>query len=290
MAGLGGLPRVVTHTAHTRTPWDRGIETLQKSLYWTCREPHRCCVGDLVPLTRLSLRYLCEGVCGTFFPPSSLIRPSYYSETSSGAQDFPEKKSQILALGVIHKLAPACHPGPSPTTPPLFLLEGTSFAPDLPDYCLCSITTLWVRTHVFIYSQSLSSHTAPNPAVVTLPLFVYQRSSSARALWLPHHLSFGISMVSSFTCNGSQFCASDAPCLRPGAHRKPFLTIESSAPWGQDRWLSTPLPVPHTVVGADWVHWDGARWSCICWLRLISSTENENCCHVYTGLLKLRVQ
>lgn len=201
-----------------------------------------------------------------------------------------KKKSQILALGVIHKLAPAYHPGPSPTTPLLFLLEGTSFAPDLTGYCLCSITTLWVRTHVFIYCQSLSSHTAPNPAVITLPLFVYQRSSSARALWLPHHLSFGISMVSSFTCNGAQFCASDAPCLRPGAHRKPVLTTESSAPWGQDRWLSTPLPVPRTVVGADWVRWDGARWSCICWVRLISSTENENCCRVYTGLLKLRVQ
>lgn len=83
-----GSSCVVTHTAHI--PWEGGAETLPHSPYCIYRESHRHCVWDPLPPARLRLRYLCEGACGTFFPPSSLIGPFYFSETFKGTQVSPE--------------------------------------------------------------------------------------------------------------------------------------------------------------------------------------------------------
>lgn len=151
------------------------------------------------------------------------------------------KKYEILALGVIHKLAPASHLGPSPLTPlfpfskvpPLLLTyQDIVFTPYLPfEFTLMSL-----------FSPSLSLPHCTQPSCDHTPSICLSEIFLDHALWLPHHLSFGISMVSSLTCRPSQHGASDAPYLRLDAHRKPVLTPESSAHWGQDHWLSTPLP------------------------------------------------
>lgn len=132
--------------------------------------------------------------------------------------------------------------------PPLLpAYQGIVWAPDLP----------FRFTHVFIYPNVLFPSCTQSPTVITLPLFVPQKSSSA-----VQSSSHTISPWTFLLFLSSHQILPNTVLLMPqyprlGAPPKPVLATESRAPQGKECCLlSFPSSDGHSV---------GCRWGMLRW-------------------------